>query len=370
LQGSFKISANKFVVNDFLSDNNTTPNPKVLKDTIKESLKIPKLLNIEAAVKAKTVIYDNLTLKNVTGELQIKGGKANFINTTANTLGGLLTVNGGIDTKKIPADFDMRLHIKNFDIQQSFKAMKTFQSLAPIAKAMHGKINSNFNIEGNLKDDLSTDLNSLKGNVLANLMVKKINQKESTALGLLTNKLTFLDISKLDLSNVKAALSFNDGKVTLKPVKLKWQDIPLTVWGTHSFKGLLNYKVQMQLPAKYLGSNFSALISKLSTEEQNNITVPLTTNISGSYDNLTVTPDFESTTVNLTQQIVNARKEKFLMKGSSLLNNMLSNKKQNDTSNQSKDTSKTKQQDLLKNAASNLLNSFFKKKKKKKDTIN
>jgi len=181
--------------------------------------------------------------------------------------------------------------------------------------------------------------------------------------------LSFLDISKLDLSDVRAALSFKDGKVTLKPVKLKWQNIPLTVSGTHSFKGALNYDVQMQLPAKYLGSNFSQLISKLSSKEQDNITVPLTTSITGTYNNISVKPNFEKATADLTKQIVSARKERLISKGNSLLNNILSNKKQTDTITQLKDSSKSSQKDVLKNAASSLLNSFFKK-KKKKDSIN
>jgi len=368
LQGDFKINADKFVLNDFLFDTNKSSDEKVLKDTIGQpKFKIPELLNIKAVVKAKTVLYDNLTLNNVNGQLLFKDGKARFTNITANTLGGLLTVNGDVNTKKNPTDFDLNLRIKNFDIQQSFNAMETFQSLAPIAKAMRGKINSDFSIKGSLKNDLSTDLNSLAGDALANLKVKKINPKESAVLGLFTNKLSFLDISKLDLSDVKAALRFKDGKVMLKPVKLKWQDIPLTVSGTHSFTGALNYKVLMQLPAKYLGSNFSNLLSKLSAKEQNNITVPLTTSISGTYDNLAIIPNFEKATSYLTNQIIKARKEKLLNKGSKFLNAILSGKKQNDSISNFKNTNKVKPNDNLKNAASNLLNSFF---KKKKDTTN
>jgi len=151
LRGNFKINADKFVVNDFLSNQKTTSNTKVLKDsTTQETLKIPKLLNIKATVKSTTVFYDNLILKNVNGQLLIKDGKASFFNTTANTLGGLLTVNGAVNTVQTPTDFDMSLNVKNFNIQQSFKAMETFQYLAPIAKAMQGKINSNFTVKGNL----------------------------------------------------------------------------------------------------------------------------------------------------------------------------------------------------------------------------
>ena len=61
--------------------------------------------------------------------------------------------------------------------------------------------------------------------MLAQLLSSKITTENTPLLQNLVQKLPFLDSKKINLDKLKASLNFKDGKVTLKPFKLNYDDI-------------------------------------------------------------------------------------------------------------------------------------------------
>jgi hypothetical protein len=55
---------------------------------------------------------------------------------------------------------------------------------------------------------LSPDLKTLTGDLLGRLLSTTVNPSNSTLLTALGSNLKFIDVSKLDLNNLKAALTF------------------------------------------------------------------------------------------------------------------------------------------------------------------
>ena len=82
MQGNFKVKSNTFAVSDFMVEDETaSTNNKTTSDT--ESLKIPDFLDCTINANAKTVVYDNLNLKDVKGVLLIKDQQATLKNMTS-----------------------------------------------------------------------------------------------------------------------------------------------------------------------------------------------------------------------------------------------------------------------------------------------
>jgi hypothetical protein len=52
------------------------------------------------------------------------------------------------------------------------------------------------------------------------------------------------------LNDVKAAITFKDGKVNVKPFDIKYKDIKATIGGTHGFDQSMNYNLKFDVPAK------------------------------------------------------------------------------------------------------------------------
>jgi len=149
LKGNFNVTSNLFKVSDFMTEDETAPTEnKTTSDT--ESLKIPAFLDCTINANAKTVVYDNINLKNVTGKLTIKDQQATLQDMKSSIFNGGLSISGDISTKETTPTFNLNLGAHNFDISESFKGLELLQNLAPIAKLLQGKLNTNINLSGKL----------------------------------------------------------------------------------------------------------------------------------------------------------------------------------------------------------------------------
>ncbi|MFD2725153.1 AsmA-like C-terminal region-containing protein [Hyunsoonleella rubra] len=310
LKGNFNVNSNLFKVGDFMTEDeaNVESNKTTSDD---ESLKIPAFLECIVDAKVNTVLYDNLKLNDVTGKLYIKDQQVAIQDMTSSIFNGELMVNGDISTKEETPVFHLDLGANDFDIAQSFQDLELFQNLAPIAEFFQGKLNTTLKLSGSLDQEFSPVLNSVSGSALAELLTTKINSKDGL-LGQLEGALSFIDFDQLDLKDVKTKLDFADGKVAVKPFKLKYQDIDIDVSGAHGFDKSIDYNVVFNVPAKYLGSEVNRLIGQINDTEVNNITIPVTANITGAFTSPNVKTDLASGIKSLTNQLLEIQKQKLL----------------------------------------------------------
>ncbi len=378
LQGNFNLNSNTFAVSDFMTDDK--PETAENKPSTTESLKIPAFLDCTINAQANTVKYDNLQLKNVKGSLIIKDEQVILQNLTSDLFDGQLAVTGLVSTKTDVPTFNMDLGIKSFDIAQSFQGFELLQNIAPIAKAIQGKLNTEINLKGNLGDDFTPNLNSLSGGALAEVLSSTINPLNAEVLNKLGSALNFVDFKKIDLNDLKTKFEFSDGKVSVKPFHIKYQDIDIEVSGNHNFDKTLSYNAVFNVPAKYLGSDVNRLIGKIDDASANNISIPVTANITGTYTNPSVKTDLTSGISNLTNQLIEVEKQKLLNQGKSKVNDLLSgliggNSKtteaqSTETKTTQTDSTKTTTGSTVQSEIKNVLGGLLSGKKKKKDTIN
>ena len=319
VEGNFNLKSNTFAINDFMVAETTTGNSGGDKGSsttsTEEKIKIPSFLDCTINASANTVIYDDLTLKDVKGTLRIKDEKAILTNMTSSIFDGKLALNGEVSTKNDIPTFAMKLGMESFKIAETFKALEMFRTLAPIAKILQGTLNSDVQISGSLKDDFTPNLSTISGNILAELMTNQIDAESAPLLNALDSKLSFLDLKKLNLKDLKTALTFEDGVVKVKPFTIKYQDFAINVAGSHTFDQKLNYAATIEVPAKYLGKDITSLIARIDEKSLENLTIPITANIGGGYTSPTVTTDLTSGIKNLTAQLVEIEKQKLINKG-------------------------------------------------------
>ncbi|RBA29574.1 AsmA-like C-terminal region-containing protein [Flavobacterium tibetense] len=363
LKGSFNLASNKLVVSDFMAPTTTTDDAG---KKATEAVKIPSFLDCNLTAKATTVVYDNLNLKNVSGNLAIKDEAVTLSNLKMDIFGGNIGLNGTVSTKTDTPKFNMDLVLNAVNIAESFTQLDMLKSIAPIANTINGKLNSTIKLSGDLTNDMTPDLKTISGDLFGQLLNTSVNQQNSQLLSSLSNNVKFLDVSKLNLNDVKAALSFKDGKVALKPMQLKYQDIGIELGGTHGFDQKMNYDVKFDVPAKYLGSEVTNLLSKLTPAEQQKIeSVPVTANLTGSFSQPNVRTDMKQATTNLATQLVKMQKDKLVNQGTSALSNLLGGDKAT-TNATTTDTTKTTPtpKEQVKDGVKDAVKNLFGKKKK------
>ena len=322
LQGNFNVVSNTFKVSDFMVEGGSGQ-PVNQSTEPGDALKIPAFLDCTINADAKTVLYDNLTLKDVKGTLIIKDEQANLQNVTSSVFDGNLSMSGLVDTKTKTPKFNMDLGISNFDISKSFKDLDLFKNLAPIAKALQGKLNSSISLSGDLGADFTPALNTITGGAIAELLTTKIEPKNAEVFNALKSAVNFIDFDKLDVKDIQTRLKFNNGKVDVSPFNFNYEDIGITVGGSHGFDQSMDYNLVLDIPAKYLGSDVNRLIGKINDPEVDKITIPVTANILGSFTSPKVSTDLTSGVSNLTKQLIEIEKQKLLNNGKDKIKDLL-----------------------------------------------
>ncbi|ARV05702.1 hypothetical protein BTO04_02865 [Polaribacter sp. SA4-10] len=350
LKGDFTLNSNLFKMSDFMSDNATND------DTKKgDALKIPSFLDCTFSANAKKVVYDTMDVSNVTGVLIVKEETVRLQNLKMDVFGGNIGMNGLVSTKQKVSNFTMALNLKELNISESFSQLEMLKSIAPIAKTIEGKINSTINLSGNLTDEMTPDLKTISGNLLGQLLNTKLKASNSKVLSLLDNQVGFFDVGKLDLNEASANLSFNNGEVIVKPFQIRYEDIRMEIGGTHGFDQAMNYTIKFDVPAKYLGTEITNYIQKLSPKDAEKIkSVPINATLTGSFGNPTLKTDVKQATTNLVNQFIQQQKESLLDKGKDALSNLLNKKATEADSTKTKKDTSDKIKDVL---------NLFKKKK-------
>ena len=360
LKGNFNMNSNQIAVDDFM----TTSEPTKAEAKGKtEAMKIPAFLNCSLTAKANTVLYDNLTLKDVSGKLIVKDQAVTLENVKTNIFGGQIGVNGMVSTKEKTPKFNMNLNLNQVNIAETFTQLDMLKKIAPIAGIINGKLNSTIKLSGNLDaNEMTPDLKTISGDLLGQLLSTTVNAKNSTLLSALSSNIKFIDMNKVNLNDIKAAVTFKDGKVNVKPFDIKYQDMKVTVAGTHGFDQLMNYNLKFDVPAKYLGSDINNLISKLTPANAAKLdNIPINAILGGSFSQPKVSTDIKAATTTLVNNLAKQQKEQLIGKGTSALENLINkNKKPADTS-----TTKTPvKKEEIKTKAKDLLNGILKKKEK------
>lgn len=378
LKGNFNMNSDRLLVSDFMTTETAAPAQKEgeQKAPAGDAVKIPAFLDCTITAKANTVVYDNLNLKEVSGKMIIKDEAVTIQNLKTLLFGGQIGANGTVSTKGATPTFTMDLDLDRVDIPQTFSQLDMLKSIAPIAEVITGKLSTGIKVSGNLDSkEMTPDLNTLTGSLTGQLLSTAVKADNSKLLTALDNNLSFIDLDKLKLDNLKANLTFDKGKVNIKPFDINYQDIKIKVGGQHGFDQSMNYNVSFDVPAKYLGKEVTKLLQSLNNTDANKISVPVNAVLTGTFKNPKVSTDLSKSVTSLTNQLIEQQKQNLINqgvnKGGELLNNLLGGNKNNDdkkddTKNPPKNNEEVKQQaeEAVKNKAEDIIQGLFKKKDK------
>lgn len=382
LKGNFQVNSGNFSVNDFMiAETEAVPATEDLpevqeneKTSGKEAVKIPSFLDATLNFQANRVLYDDLVLNDAKGTLRIQDETATLQNVTAGIFGGSVALNGTVSTKGAIPTFNMTMNLNSLDIAQSFNGLELLQGLAPIAKALDGKIQTAIKLQGNLNDDLTPQLNSLAGDALAQILTAEVNPEQLALLSRLDEQLGFIDLDDINLDNLKGYLKFNNGAVEVEPFSFDVKGIKVNVAGGHGFDMSMNYNLSLDVPARYLGSQVGGALGRLSGEDIQNMMVAVPIGLRGEFQNPQININMEQAVSNLTRQIVEKQQDKFEQKGIDAIKGILEGKRPTpaDTTG-TRDTTQAPpvtqpNETQVKNAAKSILGTILGGNKKVKDT--
>ena len=380
LKGRFTVQSDVFDLHDFsvVADDNASKNQKSSGteqptfSPVDTGVKIPNFLDAAIDFQAQQVIYDDLTLNNVSGTVAIAQETAQLHNVVSDIFNGKAGIQGMVSTKDATPIFDVALQLNDIDIDQSFEKLDLLKGLAPIAKAIQGALTTEISLSGELDKDMSPVLTTIAGDAFAQLLTATVNPEETPLLNTLNDQLDFIDLSKVDLSQLKTKLRFEDGQIAVDPFNFMVEDVMMTVNGGHRFDNTINYNLNLDIPAEYMGGDISRLLAKLTDEERENLSVNLPVSLTGNFKQPKVNVNTQTAISDLTNQIIEIQKQHALDQVNDklddaiddVLGDILGGNKPKDSTT----TGGTSTEDIIKDTAGNLFNGIFGGRKKKKTT--
>jgi len=278
LKGQLSLNSSKFNVNEWMADSGTTESEAL---TVVE---LPKNIDFNMSVVAAEVLYDNLVLKDIKGNIALKEGVLSFRDASMRTLGGQITMNGTYDPSDLTSPkFDFSLNLANLSIPQAFESFNTVKAFAPIAQHLTGNFNTNINFSGILGQDMMPLLSSLDGKGL--LKVTEAALQNSTLVQGITSLTRLSDSNTLQLRNLIIPIEINNGVMDVKPFDVRLWDYQANIQGSAGFDGSINYLINMQVPAGKFGAQANTLLATISGTQVNESTlIPVAINLGGTYN--------------------------------------------------------------------------------------
>ena len=379
LKGRFGVKSNTFNLNDFKTSKTQTTanktgksNGNSQKTASAESVKIPDFLDAILDFEAKKVVYDNLTLHNAKDNAVIVNEAITINNFTSDIFGGNIALSGNVSTQKATPTFAIDLDLSKIDIDQSFENLEMFKFLVPIAKALHGSLNTKFELNGELTKDLSPKLSTLAGTALAQIITAEVDPQKTPLLSALGDKVSFLNIDRLSLRDVSTNFNFNNGKIEVKPFNFDVKGIDVAVQGTHGLDKSIDYNLTLDVPARYLGSEVTKLLQKLDPQEAAATSVAIPVNLKGSFSNPNISVNTQTAINALTKKLIEKQKDRLIDKGTGILEDVLTGNttktdttKTNTNTNNQQQTTKQQNTQIIKDVLGGILGG----KKKKADSI-
>ena len=322
--GHFNLQSNIMDLNQLMSSTSTTTataEPAKADTAAMTVVEVPGNIDFELNANINKMLYDNLVIDNLLGNIVVRKKKVDMSNLKLGLLGGNVLMNGYYETTnpKKPT-VNMTFKVDNFDIQKTFNTFNTVQKIAPIGQYAKGMFTATLeNFKADLDTKMSPILESLHGNgVFKTNSVSVGGFPPFTKLG---EALKIEQLKNLTIQNVVADYEFKDGRVALRnPVKVKIDKVNAEITGSTGFDQTIDYNWKMDVPTELFGSQANSMVSGLLGQANaavgTTISMPKTVKVNVGFGGTVMKPTIKTgmksgeAAATVKEQLVNTVKDK------------------------------------------------------------
>lgn len=230
-------------------------------------VEVPENINFSMSSRFEKLIYDNLTLEKVQGDLIIKNQNLKIRNLQSEIIGGNMNINGNYSTKD-PQNPDFNLDIKLLDINipTSYEKFALIRKYLPLAKKTDGNFSASLKLKSKLDNDMNPVYETMNGS--GNLTTTKIEVKELNTLVAIANVLYFDELKNMELDKINLDFQFVNGKLITKPFDLKYKNFSGKLEGWTGLDQSIGYIMTMNIPRQELGGEANRLMEEIAKEAE------------------------------------------------------------------------------------------------------
>lgn len=302
LKGDFSMTSNQINLNEFMAATSMEPKDNKQEDKMVTggALEIPKNINIQLNTNINSLLFDQLTIHNIKGNIRLADAVATLGNLSMNMLKGSMTLNGKYSSLNPGTPkFDFNLNVSDFDINEAYNTFSFIKQSLPIALNCNGKISSAMKFSATLDKNMDLLMNTANGS--GYLDSKGILINDNPAMNNLAAILKNDELSRISISSLRINFRVENGNIVIEPFKTTLAGNPVTIYGSQTVNGNIDYTLSMNVSRKYFGKEINNLLNAVPGSDKIDA-LDIDAKITGTLDKPVVKPD-------LTKAIDSIRKE-------------------------------------------------------------
>ncbi|NNC94661.1 MAG: hypothetical protein HKN92_03805 [Chitinophagales bacterium] len=212
---------------------------------------IPENLELSVFATITKVLYEEIDMKDISGQFQIREGKLIYQKVKADALGGKILVDGAYLTKNGKASVDMTYDVSALDIAKTAENLGLVDGYFPVAKYLEGKVSSKMELQSDFTNEMLFDLSTVSGNgnikiPFASIQSMPLMEKLSSVSGLKT--------SNWKIENAWTVVKIKNGKMAVEPFTVKAGGYDMLVSGSNGLDKSIDYLIKLDVPSDKLGT--------------------------------------------------------------------------------------------------------------------
>lgn len=278
LKGNFSLHSNRINLNEFIiaqaraarqTESDTTARAVADSTALTDkptaaegALEIPKNIDVQFTSNINTILFDNLTIRNVKGQISLDNAIATLKNLSMDMLEGKMVMNGQYNTAnpQIPT-VDFKLNISDFDIHAAYEAFTFLRKSIPVAMNCSGQVSAAMNFSSTLDKEMSPVMTTVNGG--GYLESKGILINDNPAMNQLASVMKNDELSRLSISKLKINFKLENGNIVVEPFKTSFAGNPVTIYGNQTVDGQLDYTLSMNIDRKFFGKDIDNLLKSI-----------------------------------------------------------------------------------------------------------
>jgi len=213
------------------------------------AVEVPKNVDFEMNTSLKKLLFDNLVLENVAGQVGIHAGKLDLKNLSFNALGGSIVANGSYSTAANPKspDFNAGFKMSQISFAESFRTFVTVQKMAPIFQDLKGNFSGNLQINSKLDNTMTPLFNSMNGE--GSIATSNVNLSNIKVVGMIADALKNPQLKNTSVKDLKINFQIQGGRVYTQPFTLSMGSTNMVLSGSTGVDQTIDYTGKINLPA-------------------------------------------------------------------------------------------------------------------------
>lgn len=246
LKGQFTLTSPSINANEFMAFADT--------ENISQSapanagvILIPSNINIDFNANIKQVKYDDLLIRNFSGQLITKDESLAVNKAAFELIGTKVSMDASykpLNPKK--ANFSYSIKADNFDIQRAWKELPLFREMASSAEKAHGIISLDYQLSGQLNESMHPVMPSLKGGGI--LTLQKIKFRGFKLMNGIAKSTSHESLTDPEVSKVEIKSNIQNNIMTIERTRMRMAGFRGRFEGQVSLDGKMNMGFRLGLP--------------------------------------------------------------------------------------------------------------------------